>query len=416
MRELEFNKRENETEEEYIYRVCQAKDSGALNANWEEVADLLNSELRTEDTYYTSSAYRKQYQYAKKYFDNCFSKMISNSRHEDDDYLQKLEKLHSDIKKEKIKLQTLNIERNRIDRSVARQELFYEQVGSICDKLKAPVFSRSYYHDNNNTENTEYCLVISDIHYGVKFTSENNEYSPEIAKEYFEYLIEYLYGFVKNHKLSKLHIISCGDDIQGILRMSDLKANDTDVVVSIVEVSKLIASFLNEVSSFVDIDYYHVGASNHTQNRVLGAKASELATEDFGYVIGNYIKDLLSNNKHVSVHLSDQGKEYVQLQINGYSIVAMHGHQVKNIENVVKDLSALKDELIDYVVMGHFHSGKEITSSEGCFHDVEVLVSPSFVGSDPYADRIMKSGKAAVKIYGFHDVYGHTESYKIILN
>ena len=416
MRELEFNKRENETEEEYIYRVCQAKDSGALNANWEEVADLLNSELRTEDTYYTSSAYRKQYQYAKKYFDNCFSKMISKSRHEDDDYLKKLEKLHSDIKKEKIKLQTLNIERNRIDRSVARQELFYEQVGSICDKLKAPVFSRSYYHDNNNTENTEYCLVISDIHYGVKFKSENNEYSPEIAKEYFEYLIEYLYGFVKNHRLSKLHIISCGDDIQGILRMSDLKANDTDVVVSIVEVSKLIASFLNEVSSFVDIDYYHVGASNHTQNRVLGAKASELATEDFGYVIGNYIKDLLSNNKHVSVHLSDQGKEYIQLQINGYSIVAMHGHQVKNIENVVKDLSALKDELIDYVVMGHFHSGKEITSSEGCCHDVEVLVSPSFVGSDPYADRIMKSGKAAVKIYGFHDIHGHTESYKIILN
>ena len=99
MRELELNKRKNETEEEYIYRICQAKDSGALNANWEQVADLLNSELRTEDTYYTSSAYRKQYQYAKKYFDNCFSKMISDSRHEDDGYLKKLEKLHSDIKK-----------------------------------------------------------------------------------------------------------------------------------------------------------------------------------------------------------------------------------------------------------------------------------------------------------------------------
>ena len=413
MRELELNKRTNETEEEYIYRICKAKDSGALNANWEQVADLLNSELRTEDTYYTSSAYRKQYQYAKKYFDNCFSKMISNSRHEDDGYLKKLEKLHSDIKKEKIKLQTLNIERNRIDRSTARQELFYEQVGSICNKLKAPVFSRAYYHDKNNTE---YCLVISDIHYGAKFKSENNEYSPEIAKQYFEDLVFHLKDFVNIHKLHKLHIISCGDDIQGILRMSDLKANDTDVVVSIVEVSKLIASFLNEVSAFVDIDYYHVSTSNHTQNRVLGAKASELATEDFEYVIGNYIKDLLSNNKHVSVHLSDQGKEYTQLQINGYSIVAMHGHQVKNIENVVKDLSALKDELIDYVIMGHFHSGKEITSSEGCCHDVEVLVSPSFVGSDPYADRIMKSGKAAVKIYGFHDIYGHTESYKIILN
>lgn len=61
-------------------------------------------------------------------------------------------------------------------------------------------------------------------------------------------------------------------------------------------------------------------------------------------------------------------------------------------------------------------NGKEIPSFESSCYDTEVLVSPSFIGSDPYSDSIMKGAKASVKIYGFDDIYGHTETHKIILN
>ena len=71
---------------------------------------------------------------------------------------------------------------------------------------------------------------------------------------------------------------------------------------------------------------------------------------------------------------------------------------------------------IDYLLLGHLHNGKEIPSFEGCCTDTEILISPSFVGSDPYSDSLMKGSKASVKIYGFNDIYGHTETYKIILN
>ena len=40
----------------------------------------------------------------------------------------------------------------------------------------------------------------------------------------------------------------------------------------------------------MNISYYHTPSANHTQIRVLNAKASELADEDLEYLMGNYIK------------------------------------------------------------------------------------------------------------------------------
>ena len=112
-------------------------------------------------------------------------------------------------------------------------------------------------------------------------------------------------------------------------------------------------------------------------------------------------------------HLIDK---YIVIPINGYDVIAMHGHQIKNIENSIKDISMMRREFVDYLLLGHFHAGKQIVAHEGCCNDSEVLVAGSFVGSDPYSDSLFKGSKASVNIYGFDYIYGHTETYKIILN
>ena len=84
-------------------------------------------------------------------------------------------------------------------------------------------------------------------------------------------------------------------------------------------------------------------------------------------------------------------------------------------ETALRDISAKNDEVVDYLIVGHCHTAKEISGYEGVCHDTEVLMCPSFVGCDPYADTIFKGSKPAVKIFGFHNIYGHNESYKIIL-
>ena len=53
---MEYNRFENETDEEVIFRICSQKER---IGTWQETADILNELLGNE---YTESAYRKKYQ------------------------------------------------------------------------------------------------------------------------------------------------------------------------------------------------------------------------------------------------------------------------------------------------------------------------------------------------------------------
>lgn len=396
----EYTRLPNETDEALILRVCRDKD---VIGSWDDVAVVLNRLLGAN---YRPNTYRNNFQSYNKFRQVDLEKSESS-------LLEEIKEQRRELEKEKIQIQTANIERNRIDRAESRHKMYYQYVGTAIQSLPMPDF-RPLYSDFENKG--EYLVTLADVHYGANFKSENNEYSPAIAKERFEYLSARIVSFVQSHKLRRIHIVSLGDLVQGVLRVSDLKINDSSVVKAVVEISRLVALFLNEISAYVMVEYYHSPTANHTQIRPLGTKASEIADEDLEYVIGNYIKDLCANNDRITVHLADEGKQYIEIPIFDYEIVAMHGHQIKNIETSVRDMSMLKRTFIDYLILGHFHNGKEIPSFESSCYDTEVLVSPSFIGSDPYSDSIMKGAKASVKIYGFDEIYGHTETHKIILN
>ena len=78
------------------------------------------------------------------------------------------------------------------------------------------------------------------------------------------------------------------------------------------------------------------------------------------YVIGHYISDLVRENGRIRVHLAQEGEQGLFINIPGNTIYAMHGHQIKNLETAIKDLSTVKRDFIDYLVLGHLHGNKEI--------------------------------------------------------
>lgn len=329
--------------------------------------------------------------------------------------MRELEIQKRELQKERQKLNATRIEYTRNLRHQSRFELFYESVREAITTLPLPEFNVLSGKVNEDDMKNEYVLSIADIHAGANFESENNEYSLEICKERFETLLEDTIDFIQNKELQEIKVIELGDSVQGLLRLSDLKLNESSVVEATVFVARLIANFLNELSSYCYVNYYHVPSSNHSQNRPLNSKASEIAAEDVEYVISNYIKDVLSNNNRVAVNLNP-GKEYINIPILDYSAIAMHGHQIKNIKNSLKDLSQLHREFFDFVFLAHYHSTSEMVVGESVVSDTEVLVCPSFVGSDPYSDSLMVGSKAACKIFGFNYYKGHTETYKIVLN
>lgn len=390
-----------------IITDIDSKIDGENDYDWSEIKDKYGINCNSDTIRKSSSTpfggkMRSEYEKYK----SRLNKTENNSDSELDVKIQEL-------RRERIKLQTSNVERNRIDRSEARQEMYYEYVGNVVQALPLPDFQPI---EDNIHHEINYLVGLSDIHYGATYKSINNEYSPEEAKRRFEYLTCRLIHFIQEKRITTLTVVSLGDLIQGVLRLSDLKINDSSIVKATVEICRLIAHMLNELSAYVNISYYHTPSANHTQIRVLNAKASELADEDLEYLMGNYIKDLCANNERINVHLANEGDDFIEVYVPGNEIIAMHGHQIKNVENAVRDISILHKKFYDTILLGHYHNGKEIPSHEGILGDAEVLISPSFIGSDPYSDKLCKGSKACVKVYGFDKLFGHTETYKIILN
>lgn len=400
----DFNKLDNETEEQYLWKIGQLVDSGKIES-WASINDIVNKELGIEeDKWRDESSFRKRYQAAKKFYNGCFSKMKSN------EYSDKIEEQLREIEKQRQKLYATKTEYTRQVRQQSRFELFYENVADEINEFDAPEFIGLDYSANNK----EYILSIADIHAGANFITETNKYSFGEITRRFEKLLNDTVSFIREHQLGHIKILCLGDDIQGILRLSDLQLNESSVVKATVFVAKTIAKFLNELSKHCYIDYYHCPTSNHSQLRPLGTKASEIASEDVEYIICNYIKDVLVNNDRITVN-TNFGYEYIEIPVFNFKTIAMHGHTIKNIDNALKDLTYHKKTFYTTLFLAHYHATKTGVVGEMLDTDCEVIVCPSFIGSCPYSNSLLKGAKPSCCIFGYDEQYGHTETYKIFL-
>ena len=405
MREDILKKRDDESQNEYIARMYKSKIE--LSLTNQEVKEFINKELGTS---YAESTLRSIAYPFNEGYELGYEKALRERK--EDSLLDELEEKKLEIIKERKKLQATKIELNRNLTHESRFELFYENIRDEIKRLPLP----DYYLAPTvvGYRDSEYIQVFTDIHYGANFKSENNEYSTEICKERFNVLLSETINFCKRENIDSLNVINLADDIQGMLRLTDVKLNEIPVVQAVVEISRIIASYLNQLSAYVNIEYYHTMQSNHSQTRPLGTKASELATEDLELVIGNYIKDLLDDNERVNVHLSD--KDYSTMNVCGYDCLMLHGHQVRNVRGVVKDYSMLHRKFYQYVLLGHTHAGQTMVVGEGIDNAIEVLVTPSFIGSDPYSDSLKVGAKAMSKLYKFQEGKGLVQTTNIILN
>lgn len=197
---MELKPLPQENMQSYIFRIGQLKDVGTISESWNEIADIINKYFVNEPlSYKKGKTYANIYAQVKNFYDAG----VFDSNEE------KLEEL----KKEKVKIQTLNMERNRIDRNLARQELYYEQVGAACSSLPFPDYAPLKEYIGETSEK-KYLLTLSDIHYGAVFQCGSKEYSPEIVRDNLEYLTSRLITFITDHKIDTLYIVSLGDLLQ----------------------------------------------------------------------------------------------------------------------------------------------------------------------------------------------------------
>lgn len=396
----------SETNEAYRLRLYRNKD--AYDLSNQEIGDLCNEVFGVN---FTESAHRK---YVKPYLDgyNDAINEMGNAEEKLKALVAQNNLIEENIRKERYKLSATKLETIRKERQGSRFELFYENVRDAIATLPFPDIKP---YKINKLSEDEYVVLIADVHFGARFKSIHNEYSIEIAKQRFEQLLSELIVLIEEKHLRKITILGLGDDIQGILRLTDLTINQIPVVNAVVEYPRVLATFLNELSAYCEIEFYPVQSSNHSQTRPIGTKASELADEDLERVIVNHVYDLLQNNNRVNVHIEFENKP-VTFDIKGFKCIALHGHQLKSAnDSVLKDLSNFYRVFFDYAFLGHFHAGKESVAGAGSINNRDVIVADGFIGSDPYSDSLFKDCKGAVKICKFTDK-GYTGYDKIIFD
>lgn len=404
--------RQGETDDEYEIRVCSLHDEYGLT--WDDVTAIINSAL---DQNYTESRYRKMWKMYNLGVRNTTTQRRMRNK-ESGEYLKindaAIEDREDELR-ERYADSTDRIAYTRLLRQDARFERFYKLVGEQISQLPPPQFLNENTISSFVDNDKEHVLCFADLHIGAKFISINNNYSIQEAKNRFEKALAYCRDYVSKNNVRKLTVLSLGDEVQGMLRISDLKLNEKCVVDAFVFAERLIANFLNELSRYCYVDYKMVVYSNHNQNRYLGTKASELAGEDMGKILYGYLTDVLALNDRITVYANEEA-DYTEFKIFDFNFIMLHGHQINNVQNAIKDLSNTHHKFYDYVILGHTHSLKEYPGGEGEHHNMEVLVAPSVCGSDPYADKLQVGSKAGMVIFEFDKKYGYTDKHNIILN
>lgn len=393
----------DETVDSYIYRICRNKDIGMYDLTWQDVGNILNKELELE---YTESKYRKEYQAMQRGID-----MMINKKADLEDQAEEMKLLKMELEMERKKKQTEAVYYNRVLRENARQEMIYEKAADAISKaeLNIPEFKPL----KIQKQGEEWLLGFSDIHAYKYFESITNKYNKEILENRMNQLFgEIVYEIEKNN-IQKLTILNGGDNLEGIIRQNQLQSLELGLIDTVIEFQRWLLEWLNQLSQYVHIRYIHLISANHSQIRPLGSKADQFPKEDLEKIIVNYINDMCKNNPRIEVITPE--RDFVIFKMAGYNIIAHHGHRIKDAGKYVEKMSRKLRIFIDYGIFGHLHNESLNTLDEGVDNDCEIIKLPSIMGTDIFADKLLKGAKPSAILLRFEEGKGRNQENKFIL-
>ena len=401
MIDKDLERKPNETNDQYFYRICSIKDR--LGFTWPQMADIFNNEFGCSKG---ETSYRKDWAAFERIFNANADKIL-----DDDSYLEEIREAKYELEKERKKLQTEKLEYNRWLREEARDELIAEH---ICDAirelppLEIPNAKLSLQADRVG------CLLIADSHYGVDLKITGlygeiiNEYSPEIFEERMWNLLYQVIDICKKEGFTSLNIYDLGDEVDGILRVSQLFKLRYGVIESTVRYGRFITEWLNELSKHIRIRYQMVKDSNHCQLRLLNQPKNTFKDENMSYIITEKIMDRLENNPNFEFIQNPTG--YIFDNIVGYNILGIHG-EGKGLEKAINDFSRTYRINISFLIGGHKHH----QNSSNIGIESDVISAPSIIGIDDYALSLHKTSDPGATLFILERGKGKVIEYNIKL-
>lgn len=372
-------RKENETENQYLWRLGEAKSIGLIDMTWDKIALLINKAFYTDELdFKTESVYRKSYAIAKKFKDTVFDMIDSNGA--DSDIDNKIRELQ----KERKKLSDARVDYNKLIRQEARKESYADMVKEIICKNVVPVSLDVDRECSFRIGNNDLLVHLTDIHTGVEISSWCNEFNEDVLRNRIEYYTRKIIEIKEHHKSESCYIV-IGEILSGIIHNNLRLQNNMDLMEQFKYVSELISSMLFELSyEFRDI-YVYTTPGNHS--RISPKKEDSLDGENMDVLLPFYLKARMQNRKNVHICDNTVEPEIAMFSIRGTKVFAAHGHKDSPL-NVVQNFTLMFGMCPDIVLLGHRHTNGLTT-----VQNTKVIESGSVSGADNYAVSIRKTTK-----------------------
>lgn len=396
---MNLNKLENETEYEYGLRIITMKVNREIDLDWDEICELLKLDVHRDSLRKATSVTPYSGVAVAKYYEDKIANMVIDRQPQQahDELLMELEMKKRELYKERVKLQDLNNAIRRESRPQARWEVAMEKLQESIESL--PKINIKFATDRKG-EN-EACVLISDVHIGKGVNTPHNTYNLEVAKYRLEQLATQVINYCEMHQVGILNIDFLGDLIENNLHISARVEQVCDLMEQVAYASEYLSQFIATLSPHFNKIRLHSVAGNHDRNSINYKEARE--SENFIRIIDTMI-ELRTGMKFERSNVDTEIETY-QLA-NGYTVALQHGHNVKNIDNLVKDTSFYLDMDIDFCHIGHFHHFKTVKGT---------ICNGSVCGSDKFANKLRYNDKASQVLAVYYED-GSQVLHNIILN
>ena len=314
------------------------------------------------------------------------------------------------LKAERIKIQTANLEYNAIQRAEARNDLFNEQIIKAIERLEPIKGTRPKLDVEPCDRHRTALLAISDLHAGSTFTVKGiyneivNEYSYDIMCARLWSIIDKIEA--DDIVFDDLTVAICGDLVEGILRESSLTKLREPVTDTVIRLAEFLSEWIYQLSIRLEkkVNVVIIGGNHDTVRSLTSRPMFE--GENLTKIVVEFIKLRLQDLDWITV---DDYQDVAIKNIQGVNVMFQHGED-KDLKTTMDYFSNLYNIDVDEIVAGHLHRGESKTVGITELGDRQLTRVGSIVGIDSYAKQIRASARPSCYIALYEEDNGKTWS------
>lgn len=314
------------------------------------------------------------------------------------------------LKAERIKIQTANLEYNAIQRAEARNDLFNEQIIEAIKRLKPIEANRPKIIVEPKKAHRTALLAISDLHAGSTFTVRGiyneivNEYSYDIMCARLMSIIDKIEA--DDLVFENLTVAICGDLVEGILRESSLTKLREPVTDTVIRLAEFLSEWIYQLSNRLEteVNVVIIGGNHDTVRSLTSRPMFE--GENLTKIVVEFIKLRLQDLDWIKV---DDYQDVAIKNIQGVNVMFQHGED-KDLKTTMDYFSNLYNIDVDEIVAGHLHRTESKTVGITELGDRQLTRVGSIVGVDSYAKQIRASARPSCYMALYEEDNGKTWS------